>query len=203
MKDTKTKILEAASALFLKGGLSALSVRAIASRAGVSTIGIYSYFQGKQGILDTLYIEGFDRVAEAMKATSAQDDVTVAILDGVRRYLDIAEGYAAHYNLIFGESDPDYLPSPAAQKSGRDAFQALVSLTSRVLPVNASLREKQEFAVGIWALTHGFVGLRHNAINELLETRDWRAMVLKAIAMHIQAHLAAERLAEPHRKLPC
>ena len=56
MSNNKEKILEAASVLFLKGGSAALSVRAIAKAAGVSTIGIYSYFEGKQGILDVLYI---------------------------------------------------------------------------------------------------------------------------------------------------
>ena len=62
-KDTREKILDAASALFLKGGTNALSVRAIAKGAGMSTIGIYSHFKGKQGISDALYIEGFELVA--------------------------------------------------------------------------------------------------------------------------------------------
>ena len=64
--DARTKILNAASELFLEGGGDALSVRAISKRAGLSTIGIYSHFQGKQGILDALYIEGFNHVREAM-----------------------------------------------------------------------------------------------------------------------------------------
>ena len=66
-KDTRQKILEAASTLFLKGGTHALSVRAIAEGASMSTIGIYSHFKGKQGILDALYIEGFTLVDEMMK----------------------------------------------------------------------------------------------------------------------------------------
>ena len=58
----KGRILAAASELFLEGGVRALSVRAMANRAGVSTIGIYSHFNGKQGILDALYIEGFEHI---------------------------------------------------------------------------------------------------------------------------------------------
>ena len=41
----KSKILYAASALFLEGGLAALSVRAISKKAGLSTIGIYSHIK--------------------------------------------------------------------------------------------------------------------------------------------------------------
>ena len=63
MSSNKANILEAASKLFLEGGSGALSVRAIAKQAGVSTIGIYSHFEGKQGILDALYIEGFELVS--------------------------------------------------------------------------------------------------------------------------------------------
>ena len=70
--DTRQKILEAASALFLKGGTNALSVRAIAEGAGMSTIGIYSHFKGKQGILDALYIEGVELVEKEMKAADGK-----------------------------------------------------------------------------------------------------------------------------------
>ena len=56
MKNSKERILLAASKLFLNGGISALSVRAIARESNLSTIGIYSHFNGKQGILDALYI---------------------------------------------------------------------------------------------------------------------------------------------------
>ncbi|MEM6604761.1 MAG: TetR family transcriptional regulator, partial [Pseudomonadota bacterium] len=58
-RSNKERILLAASKLLASGGLASLSVRAIATEAGLSTIAIYSHFQGKQGVLDALYIEGF------------------------------------------------------------------------------------------------------------------------------------------------
>ncbi len=71
MSSNKDNILQAASTLLLEKGLAGMSVRAIAKLAGVSTIGIYSHFQGKQGILDALYIEGYQYVGEAMQAAGA------------------------------------------------------------------------------------------------------------------------------------
>ena len=50
MTDSKSKILMAASELFAENGAGGLSVRAISGRAGLSTIGIYNHFNGKQGI---------------------------------------------------------------------------------------------------------------------------------------------------------
>ena len=70
--DNKANILRSATELFLDGGVRALSVRAIAARAGVSTMGIYSHFQGKQGILDALYIEGFELVSAAMEDAESE-----------------------------------------------------------------------------------------------------------------------------------
>ena len=102
MSDAKSTILKAASELFLEGGTSALSVRAISKRAGVSTIGIYSHFKGKQGILDELYIEGFEKVFAAMDILKSAKGPRETILQGVKGYLEVADKYEAHYRLIFG-----------------------------------------------------------------------------------------------------
>ncbi|GAF55442.1 transcriptional regulator, TetR family [Psychrobacter sp. JCM 18901] len=108
--DARTKILNAASELFLEGGGDALSVRAISKRAGLSTIGIYSHFQGKQGILDALYIEGFNLVREAMDVIPEGRANKEQVLEACLGYLNVGEKYEAHYRLIFGESDAGYQP---------------------------------------------------------------------------------------------
>ena len=102
-----------------------MSVRAIAKRAGVSTIGIYSHFQGKQGILDALYIEGFERVSEAMNVETEGREPRDIILEATRGYLEIAENYEAHYRLIFGaERSLTTLPPQEAVSSEHvSAFQ--------------------------------------------------------------------------------
>ena len=86
MITNKGKILQAATTLLLEKGLAGMSVRAIAKLAGVSTIGIYSHFQGKQGILDALYIEGYQHVGEAMLAAIKIADPKAAAVEGARLY---------------------------------------------------------------------------------------------------------------------
>ena len=63
--DNRQRILDAAHAVFAESGLAGLSVRAIAARAGLSTIGVYSHFKGKCGILLALYADGFARLGDA------------------------------------------------------------------------------------------------------------------------------------------
>lgn len=187
MNDTKTKILDAASDLFLKGGIQALSVRAISKQAGLSTIGIYSHFNGKQGILDALYIEGFQMVADAMDVFELEQDPRKAVILATNRYLEIADKHEAHYRLIFGESNDNYSPSEAAQLVGAKAFARLAKVVSGILPKTATLAQKQSSAMEIWALVHGFSSLHHHAIAEMIEMTNWKLRVADAVEIMVNA----------------
>jgi len=170
----------------MEGGVGALSVRAISARAGLSTIGIYSHFQGKQGVLDALYIEGFERVGTAMK-DAAGDSPRELVLDAIRRYLANAEEHEAHYRLIFGEGADGYTPSPEAQLVGADAFRACVRVVATLLPANATLLEKQDAAMQIWAMVHGYVSLKHHAVSGMIDMSDWQSRAMKGIAVLVDA----------------
>ena len=95
--DNRQRILDAAHALFAESGLAGLSVRAIAARAGLSTIGVYSHFKGKRGILLALYADGFARLGDAADIAPqvAEGADLVALL--VNRYIDFHRDHAAHY----------------------------------------------------------------------------------------------------------
>lgn len=187
MNETKSKILEAASELFLEGGIAALSVRAISKKAGLSTIGIYSHFQGKQGILDTLYIEGFEMVEQGMQVLDENMSGKQAILEATRNYLDIVEKHEAHYRLIFGETDSAYSPGEEARQAGAKAFYKLTKVVSTLLPTNVTLEQKQEAAMQIWSVTHGYVNLTHHPVTELVDMSNWKDRVLTAVEFMIDA----------------
>lgn len=184
--DTKEKILTAASELFLEGGAGALSVRAISKRAGLSTIGIYSHFNGKQGVLDELYMEGFRLVDKTLIDLDFTRGGREAILEAANRYCDMAENHRAHYKLIFGEGDTNYEPSEEARDVARTSFELLVNTSAQALPSSASGAEKREFALGLWALIHGFVTLQHHAVNNMMESANWRAMIQRAVVAHLE-----------------
>jgi AcrR family transcriptional regulator len=193
MSNAKSRILSAASEIFLEGGLSALNVRAISKRAGVSTIGIYSHFKGKQGILDELYIQGFELVSLAMDVGKDARSPKESILQGIKGYLNIAEKYEAHYRLIFGESSIAYTPSDEAKAASEKAFGRLIEVVSVLLPEQASCEEKQKTAIEIWAFVHGFVSLRHHAISDSINTQEWNVMTLQALASHVDTIVSNSR----------
>jgi AcrR family transcriptional regulator len=197
MSDARNTILNAASELFLEGGTSALSVRAISKRAGVSTIGIYSHFKGKQGILDELYIEGFEKVFSAMDILDTNAPVRDVILLGVKGYLAVAGQYEAHYRLIFGEGDAGYSPSKEALAMAEKAFKKLVDISSLILPEDTKVAEKQRIALEIWAFVHGYVSLKHHAISTLISPVEWNSLALSALATHIDAIITKHAVPMP------
>ncbi|WP_434702707.1 TetR/AcrR family transcriptional regulator [Pseudomonas sp. Z1-12] len=189
MNDSKRKILKAASMLFLEGGTAALSVRAIAARAGVSTIGIYSHFQGKQGILDALYIEAFNAVIEALAVDDLATDARERVLLASRRYLQTAEEYEPHYGLIFGKLDDSYQPSDQARSLAASGFTRLSEVVGGLLAADAPASAKRDAALQIWALIHGFVGLKNHAVVELVDMRGWEERAMEAVVILVDCIL--------------
>lgn len=187
MIESKTKILTAASELFAESGANGLSVRAISKRAGLSTIGIYNHFQGKQGILDALYIEGFQMVMRAIDVDVEATEPRDAVLQGLSNYIDLAAQHGGHYQLIFGRADPTYHPSSAATAVGEEAFNRLTHLVGLALPTSLSGRERREAALQLWALAHGYVSLQDHEATELIPHTAWRDLIMKAVTIHLDA----------------
>ena len=187
MSASKTRILTAASELFAEDGASGLSVRAISARAGLSTIGIYNHFQGKQGILDALYIEGFELLMDAIAIDEADYAPRDGVLQGLSNYIDFASARRGHYELMFGRGDPSYLPSSGAISVGAEAFNRLTKLVSRALPESLTSLEKREAALQLWALSHGYVSLQDNAATDLIPNAAWRDLMMNAVAQLLDA----------------
>ncbi len=189
MNESQSNILKAASELFLQGGTAALSVRAIAARAGVSTIGIYSHFQGKQGILDALYMEGFTAVIEALAVDALSANPRERVLLASRRYLDTAETFEPHYGLIFGKLDDSYQPSEEARALAAAGFERLTEVVGGLLAADAAPSAKRSVALQVWALIHGFVGLKNHAVGELIDMRCWKERAMEAVEILVDGIL--------------
>lgn len=190
MSPSKSKILTAASDIFAESGASGLSVRAISSRAGLSTIGIYNHFNGKQGILDALYVEGFERVMAAIDFETDSLSPREAVLKGLANYIDLADQNRGHYRLIFGRGDPAFSPSSSATAVGEEAFNKLTKLVARALPEHLSGRKKREAALQLWALAHGYVSLQDHEATDLIPMTAWRDLTMNAVTTLLDAIVA-------------
>ena len=61
--------------------------------------------------------------------------------------------------------------------------------TKRWCPDDANYESRREAAIQIWALVHGYIGLQHHAIGDVIEPDSWEKMILDAVSLHIDALL--------------
>ena len=166
--DQGRRILEAASGLLSEEGASALSVRRIATAAGCSTMGLYSRFGGKDGVVDELYAEGFERLITAMKANPVTDDTLADLRRCATCYRDTALANATHYMVMFGGAVPGFVPSDASHAIAHDAFGGLVAMVARCTDARVLAGRPDEIAEVLWGSIHGLVMLELVGINPLL-----------------------------------
>lgn len=187
---SKAEILKAATAQFVEHGLAGLNVRKIAARAGVSTIGVYSHFSGKAGLLEALYIDGFLQLGDAVSEGWDNDNAHEAVRHAVDRYLSFTQNNAAHYGLMFDSGSMEYQPSPAAREAARTAFGKLVATVSRIDELKLDAKQGWRLAFELWALVHGFVSLRSHLPASENGDQTWLNAVHSAVDVHLSGVLS-------------
>ena len=107
-------LLASAADILETEGPDALSVRRIAAAAGVAPMGVYNHFESKFGIVEALFIQGFERLGAAMAAMAQIDDPSEALREGGRRYRALALAHPMAYQLMFLRAVPGFEPSDRA-----------------------------------------------------------------------------------------
>ena len=162
----RTELLEAASRLLAEvGDADRLSIRAVATAAGVTAPSIYRHFPDKRSLLQTVVEErfrDFDRTLE--QATAGAADPFDALKRRCRAYLRFAREHPGHYRVLFSATalGPKGLGTYGkGPHPGAASFFALVDAIQRCLDAGAgSNRDAFFLAVQLWTALHGMVDLR-------------------------------------------
>jgi len=157
--DQGRRILQAASELLSKEGAGALSVRRIAAAAGCSTMGLYSRFGGKDGVVDELFAEGFDHLGETMRALPITDDPVADLLRCAMNYRETALAHATHYMVMFGGAVPGFVPGEESHALAHETFELLVGKVQRCIDADEFAGDATEIAEVLWGSMHGLVML--------------------------------------------
>lgn len=171
--DTSEALLAAAHRLLTEQGPGALTVRRIATEAGMSTMNVYSRFGGKDGVVDRLYVSGFERLFAAVDAVAETDDPEADLLAMAAAYRSFAHDHPSYYSVMFRTSVYDYSPSVEASEF---ALTGLTVFTGRVEEAQQRGAVTTEYAAGeiaasFWATCHGLVSLELAAVGD--EIVDW------------------------------
>ena len=156
-------LLDAAVEILQTGGPEELTVRAVAHRAGVAPMGVYSRFDGKAGLLEALFVQGFERL-HATIAVISGPDATARLVAGCRAYRDFALTNQHHYRLMF-QSSPKLEVGEAAMATARTTFGELEARVQDAMDAGAVRPgDRTETAQQIFNALHGAVSLELNGI---------------------------------------
>lgn len=158
--EMRVALLEAATDILETEGPEALSVRRIAAAAGVAPMGVYNHFESKFGIIEALFIQGFERLAEALQGVADIEDPYEALREGGRRYRALALAHPMVYQLMFLRTVPGFEPSARAIEGAAAAFDKLVVAVQRAMAAGVIVEGPPfETARLIWASIHGWMAL--------------------------------------------
>lgn len=143
-------LLDAALTVLRRDGAAGLTVRAITQEAGCSTTGVYTYFGGKHGVVEAIYLEGFESFDREVSERAAGGELLAA----GRAYRRWALANPTHYMVMFGRAVPDFEPSEAARQRGQQSFDALVAAVEQ-----AGADDPLASAYRLYATVHGYVML--------------------------------------------
>jgi AcrR family transcriptional regulator len=156
----KEVLVQAGIDLLEERGLTSVSLRAIAARAGVSHAAPRNHFGSLRGLFTAIATEGFRRHAAAMRdgvdsATRAEDRQQAALVGYVR----FAANHPALFQLMFSDTLCD-LVDPALQQAARASYDVLSEIAAGLDWDKADTPDAQRRAeMMLWSLAHGYATL--------------------------------------------
>ena len=153
---TRETLLEAALQLLEERGPGALRIRDLSEAVGKSTMGVYTHFGSKQGLLEQLYLHGFSRLEDRLRAVASAGDGRRELLAFALAYRAFALDNEALYGLMFERATPDFIPSDDSRMAGLKTFEMLAQ---RIADWRPDLADPASTAHLAWATMHGLVSI--------------------------------------------
>jgi AcrR family transcriptional regulator len=151
-------LLDEALATIGAEGVSALTLREIGARVGVSRTALYRHFADKRALLTAVAIEGFRTLREHLVTAWEQGgrDSTAFHAMGAA-YIRFAVSNPAHYRVMFGSIVDPQDREPELAEEARGAFQSLVDALA-ALQHNREMRPGDDLTLMarfVWSVVHG------------------------------------------------
>jgi AcrR family transcriptional regulator len=164
--NTRNDILVAALDLLRVDGHGALTVRKVAERAGCSTIGVYTWFGGKDGLVDAILVDGFTDFAKALRVSRATRGPLGRLVGQARAYRTWALAHPTHYQVMFLQAVPGHAPAAEAAIAGFAAYNVLLDEVKAAQERGDIVHgEPDAVAMTMWGMVHGLVSIEINQAN--------------------------------------
>jgi AcrR family transcriptional regulator len=160
--DLRNALLQAGLEILDKEGSGAVTLRAIATRAGVSHAAPAHHFGNAKGLMTALATIAFDRLYASIQAAvdAAPKQTVEQVRAAGRGYLGFAMSNPGLFRLMFTCSLVDDA-DPELQRAGDRAYQQLLSIAAPTAAQRGgrSTDDVSAVALQIWCTVHGFAHL--------------------------------------------
>ena len=191
-ESARAAILAVAWAVVEEEGLTSLSLRDLARRAGITTPTVYSYFASKNDIYDALFGQAAQAFALHMEAPRQSDDPREILTEGLRRFVEFCLASVPRYQLLFQHAVPGFVPSPESYAPSQRALEC----ARAELALNGITAERH---LDLWtAITTGLVS--QQIANDPGGDR-WTRLIDDVVAMFLD-HCQPSSTTKGRRKRP-
>ena len=179
--DLRAACVRAAMELLEEGGETALSLRAVARRAGVSPAAPYRHYEDREALVSAVAAVGYRELAERLAAAHPSPSTPEQLARVAIAYVQFALERPALFRIMFGEP------------CDRDNDERVAATTAVSLYVREIVRrsfpqaDADALATAIWALVHGLAFLH---LDGKLDARS-PAVVADRVSAAIHALLTA------------
>jgi AcrR family transcriptional regulator len=160
--DLRNGLLDAARCILEEQSLGALTLRAVARRAGVSHAAPYRHFPNHEALLVELSVEGFNElrqyIVEAAKMVGPESDRIANIGAAYMRFVAKRPAVA---RLMFGSQLPN-----------RDKFPALGQAADAIGNEIGSSLHDSNLGLAVWSAVHGLAMLVLENVIDLGQRRS-------------------------------
>ena len=159
--DLHRALIDASLALIAEEGFSALTLREVARRAGVTHAAPYRHFADKEALLAAVAEEGFRSMAARMRERMARESGPPErlIACGVA-YVLFAVQHPAHFRVMFGPHFVQPEKHEGRDAEGGNAFGVLLQCLSEGQQAGVFRQgDTLALALGPWSLVHGLASL--------------------------------------------
>lgn len=185
-RDLEGVLVDAAERVLVREGVRGMTVRAVATEAGVAPMGVYNRFGSKYGLIAAVLIRGFDGLAESIRVREDTDPAHRLGTCG-RSYRRFALAKPQHYEAMFGggvsPADRAAASSDELKEHAAAAFGVLVDEVARAMEVGVLRRDDpREVASVIWSAVHGAVALELAGVTQTADPDATFERLLAGIA---------------------
>ena len=156
----RATVLDEAGEILAREGQAGLTMRRLASALGCTTTVLYTMFASKQGLIEAMYREGFDRLSARMRAIPVDAPPEERLRQSALAYRENALASPQLYQLTFGAAAPEHTPGVEATAAADAALEALVEIVQACIDAGLFRPEDPRFiAQVLTAAAHGAVSL--------------------------------------------